>query len=224
MAYADQEMSGNKLVAIIIVGIIHVAIGYLLITGLAISAVKNVVERVTTVDVEEPEPEPEEEEPPPPPPDETTPPPVVVPPPLFPPQNQNQLEDTSEDIPERDETPDVRPTPTPTATPTPTPTVADLSQPVRPVRQGRWASQIANNYPRRAETREIEGVVGVRVTVGTNGRVSGCTVSSSSGSSILDDAACKGMRRYARFEPALDRAGNPTSGSWSTRIRYELTN
>ena len=39
MAYADQQMSGNRVVAIIIVAIIHIALGYLLITGLAIDAV-----------------------------------------------------------------------------------------------------------------------------------------------------------------------------------------
>jgi hypothetical protein len=73
MAYADQQMSGNRVVAIIIVALIHVALGYALITGLAYSAVKEAIERVTTVDIEEPEPE--EEPPPPPPPDETVPPP-----------------------------------------------------------------------------------------------------------------------------------------------------
>ena len=56
MAYADQQMGGSKITSIIIVAVIHVAIGYLLISGLAISAVKEVVERVTTVDIEEPEP------------------------------------------------------------------------------------------------------------------------------------------------------------------------
>ena len=40
MAYADQQMSGNRIVAIIIVALIHIAIGYALITGLAYSAVK----------------------------------------------------------------------------------------------------------------------------------------------------------------------------------------
>ena len=40
MAYADQQMSGNKIIAIIIVALIHVAIGYALITGLAYSAAK----------------------------------------------------------------------------------------------------------------------------------------------------------------------------------------
>ena len=30
MAYADQQMSGNKIIAIIIVALIHVALGYAL--------------------------------------------------------------------------------------------------------------------------------------------------------------------------------------------------
>ena len=64
MAYADQQMSGNRIVAIIIVALIHIALGYALITGLAYNAVQQVVERVTTIDIEEPPP-PEEEPPPP---------------------------------------------------------------------------------------------------------------------------------------------------------------
>ena len=78
MAYADQQMSGSRIASIIIVALIHVAVGYALISGLAISAVKQVVERVTTVDIEEPEPE-EEELPPPPPDQEVAPPPPVAP-------------------------------------------------------------------------------------------------------------------------------------------------
>src|SRR3990170_5021278 len=76
MAYADQQMSGNKVIAIIIVALIHVAIGYALVTGLAYSAAKKLVERVTTVDIEEPPPE---EEPPPPPPEDAPPPPPPAP-------------------------------------------------------------------------------------------------------------------------------------------------
>ena len=79
MAYADQQMSGSRIVAIIIVALIHVALGYALVTGLAYSAIKKAVERVTTVDIEEPPPP--EEEPPPPPPDQVQPPPIVAPPP-----------------------------------------------------------------------------------------------------------------------------------------------
>ena len=82
MAYADQQMSGNRIVAIIIVALIHIALGYALITGLAYNAVQQVVERVTTIDIEEPPPP--EEEPPPPPENvpDTPPPPVAPPPPI----------------------------------------------------------------------------------------------------------------------------------------------
>jgi protein TonB len=72
MAYADQQMSGNRIFAIIIVALIHVAVGYALITGLAYSAVKKAIERVTTVDINEPPPPPPDT---PPPPEPDTPPP-----------------------------------------------------------------------------------------------------------------------------------------------------
>jgi len=60
------------------------------------------------------------------------------------------------------------------------------------------------------------------VTVNAEGRVEACSVASSSGSSVLDDAACQGMERYARFDPALNDAGDPVSASWSTTIVYQL--
>ena len=169
MAYADQQMSGNRIVAIIIVALIHIALGYALITGLAYNAVQQVVERVTTIDIEEPPP-PEEEPPPPP-----------------------------ENVPD-----------------TPPPPVAS------PRGQAGWARRIQSNYPRRAEREGIEGNVGVTITVGTDGRVASCRVSASSGSSDLDAAACDGMTRYARYNPAQDVAGNPIQDTVSTTIVYQL--
>jgi len=216
MAYADQQMSGNRVVAIIIVALIHVALGYALITGLAYSAIKKAVERVTTVDIEEPEPE--EEPPPPPPPDEVMPPPPVAPPPplnisVSPPQIQT-VETPPPPAPVF-----VRPSLPPPPPPPPAPSRA---RGVTPDGLSRWSARIQEQYPPRAVRDEVEGRVGVRVTVGPNGRVADCSVSSSSGSSILDDAACSGMRTYARFNPALDAAGNPISGSYSTTIVYQL--
>ena len=98
----------------------------------------------------------------------------------------------------------------------------DLSRPVQPEGQNRWGRRIIENYPSRALRQEIEGTVGISVEVSTDGRVSTCIVTSSSGSPILDEAACSDMQRYARFTPALDRNGKPTTGSWSTRIVYAL--
>jgi protein TonB len=217
MAYADQQMSGNRVIAIIIVALIHVALGYALITGLAYSAIKKAVERVTTVDIEEPEPE---EEPPPPPPDapEVIPPPVAPPPPInisvAPPQIQTV------DTPPPPAPVFVRPSAPPA--PPPPPPAPSKARGATPDGLGRWSARIQENYPPRAVRDEVEGRVGVRVTVGPNGRVADCSVTSSSGSSILDDAACAGMRSYARFNPAWDAAGNPISGSYSTTIVYNL--
>ena len=212
MAYADQRMSGNKIIAIIIVALIHVAIGYALITGLAYNAVKKAIERVTTVDIEEEVPE--EEEPPPPPPDEIVPPPPVAPPP---PINVSVAPPPIQTV----QTPPPPAPVIPIARPAPPP-APSKARGVTPDGLARWSARIQENYPPRAVRDEIEGRVGVRVSVGPNGRVADCSVTSSSGSPVLDDAACSGMRSYARFNPALDAAGNPITGSYSTTIVYDL--
>jgi protein TonB len=219
MAYADQQMSGNRIIAIIIVALIHIAIGYALITGLAYSAVKKAIERVTAVDIEEPEPEPEEE-PPPPEPDTAPPPPVAPPPPIniavSPPPIQVQSV-----IPPPAPVARVVPPPAPPAPP-PAPPPPSQARGVSTRNEASWARRIQENYPSRAQREGTEGTVGVRVTVTPDGRATGCSVTSSSGSDVLDQAACDGMERYARFNPALNAAGDPISGSYSTRVTYRL--
>lgn len=77
MAYADQQMSGNKITALIIVAILHVVVGYALVTGLAYEAIKKVKEVTSAVNIEEEKP-PEEPPPPPPPKEDTPPPPIEI--------------------------------------------------------------------------------------------------------------------------------------------------
>ena len=224
MAYADQQMSGNRVVAIIIVAIIHIALGYLLVTGLAIDAVKNVVERVTTIDVEEPPPPEPEDEPPPPPPEDV---PQTVPPPVAPPPPMN-----ISPAPPRIVTTPTIPPPAPPAVriPPPAPVAAPPAPPAPPSRArgaspdnlARWAARIQGDYPSSALRREEQGTVTMRITIGANGRVEACAVSGSSGSSALDDAACRGMQRYARYNPALNAAGDPISATTTQSIRYVL--
>ena len=214
MAYADQKLSGNRVTALIVVAILHIILVYALVTGLAYSAFQKVKERVETFDVDKEKPP---EEPPPPPPDQPLPPPPIVAPP--PPISFSRPAPVLETV----TTP---PPPAPiftTAAPAPPPPpVASKARGAKPKGQGSWAARIQDNYPSAALRKEIEGTVAVRVTVGPDGRVSGCTVSGSSGSGDLDSAACDGMTRYARFEPALDAGGSPTSGSFSTRIVYKI--
>ena len=232
MAYADQEMSGSRVISIIIVALIHVGIGYMLVTGLAKSAVQEIAERVTMVEIEEEEepPEPEEEPPPPEPMDQPVapPPPVAPQPPIRVAPNPPDVR-TQQRIPPPappaliipPPAPPARPAAPPPPPPPPPPPAPSQARPARPDGQASWQRRIIENYPSRALRREIEGTVGVAVTVGANGRVSSCRVTRSA-DPILDQAACADMQRYARFEPALDDAGNPTSGSWSTNIVYQI--
>lgn len=220
MSYASQQqgLTGTKLVALIIALAIVGGIGVVMVVGLAINAIKKEIERVTTIDIEEPPPPEEPDEPPPPQEDTAPPPPVAPPPPISiapaPPPIQTQPT-----IPPPSP-PALRIPPPAPAGPPPAP--PSKARGARTQNERRWAARIQENYPARALREEIEGTVGVRVTVTADGRASGCSVTSSSGSDILDAAACTGMERYARFEPALDDAGNPTTGSYSTRITYRL--
>jgi len=218
MSYADQQMSGNRIVAIIIVALIHVAIGYALVTGLAYSALKKAVERVTTVDIEEPPPP--KDEPPPPPPKETAPPPPVAPPPPInispaPPPIQTQPT-----IPPP-APPVLRvPPPAPVAPPAPPPPRFTPKSPQPKGNPGNWAN--SNDYPSRSLREEKEGVTRFSVQVGADGRVTSCSVTGSSGTPELDSTTCSLIQRRARFSPATDGEGNPTSGSWSSSVRWQI--
>jgi protein TonB len=79
-----------------------------------------------------------------------------------------------------------------------------------------------DDYPQSAIRNEEQGTTAVRLTIGPDGRVSDCSITSSSGSSALDSATCNILKRRARFTPAKDQAGNPVSDTFPQRIRWEL--
>jgi protein TonB len=209
-------MSGNRVVALIIVALIHLVVGYTLITGLAQKGFQAIVQRVTTVDIEEPEPEPEEEPPPPPEPDTAPPPPVAPPAPIqiavAPPPIQ-----TTRIIPPPAPPALVIPPPAPPAPPPPRFTPQDPEPRGNP---GNWVT--TNDYPRRAMRQELEGTTSFRLTVGTDGRVTNCQITSSSGHAELDEATCRNLERRARFRAATDGNGNETVGYYSNRVRWVI--
>ena len=216
MAYGDNVDPKNRVVAIVLVGLFTAVLGYGLVNGLNISIVKKIAEKLDVVDVEEPPPP--EEPPLPPPPDNQLPPPppVVTPPsPIPPPVTTN----TVQSVPKAPPTPPP-PVFTPPAPPAPPPT-PDLSQAGTPRgNPGRWATN--DDYPARAMREEREGTTGFRVTYNAEGRVTACDVTSSSGHADLDAETCKLIQRRGRFNPGKDRAGNPTGGSYSNRIRWQI--
>jgi protein TonB len=213
-------MSGNKITAIVIVALIHVFIGYALVTGLAYEAYQKAVQKVTTVDIKE-EPK-KEEEPPPPPPEKK--PDVSPPPPVAPPVKINVAQNPPEIATVRVAPPPAPPVvlaaPAPVVAPPAPPAPKGATTPVQPRgNPGSWATDA--DYPQKAIVQEKQGTTGFRLTVGTDGRVVDCTVTSSSGSPDLDEATCKNVSRRARFKPAMEN-GSPVQSTYSNRIRWVL--
>jgi len=211
MSYADQSMSGNRITALIIVALIHIAVGYALITGLAYEGYKKVLQRVTAVDIKE---EVKKEPPPPPKKLDIKPPPIVVPPPKINVTTQAPVVETVREAPPP---PPIVLPPPPSAPPPPRFSPKGAVPKGNP---GSWAT--TNDYPSRALREEREGTSGFRVTVGPDGRVTDCQITSSSGHADLDAATCDNVRRRARFNPAMDGDGNPTTGSYSNRVRWVI--
>ena len=227
MSYANRrQMSGNRTVSIVIVALLHVLLGYAIITGLAYNVVKKAAEDLKTFDVEE-EPPPPPEEPPPPPPEkqvETPPPPVVSPPPLVRTHTPPPPVSTVNVAPPPVITttaPPIPPAPPAPPAPPPPPPPAVKVQPAKA--RANLASYFSDDdYPQDAIRNEQQGTTGVRLDIGPDGRVTNCTVTSSSGSSSLDSTTCRLLRSRARFTPATDSSGARTSDTTSTRIVWRL--
>jgi periplasmic protein TonB len=214
MSYAQRkQMSSNRVVAIIVVALIHLVLGYALVTGLAYNVAKKAIEDLKTFDVEDEPPPPPDEPPPPPEKVPDTPPPMVAPPPIV---------RTNTAPPPVIVTP-VAPPPQITVAP-PKPPPPPPPRTVKPAAaKANLASYVSNDdYPDSAIRNEEQGVTAFRLDVGPDGRVTNCTVTSSSGSSSLDSATCRLMRSRARFTPATDSTGNRVSDSVSSRIRWVL--
>lgn len=220
MAYADRNMSGSRVVALIIVALIHVALGYAFVTGLAYQFVKKAQENLTTFEVEEPPPPPEEEPPPPPPDQPVQPPPVVAPPPIVRTQTIAPPIISTVPLPPPVAPPVIAP-PAPPAPPPAPPAPPRVAKPLQPRgNPSSWATDA--DYPPSALRAEEQGTTGFRLEVGPDGRVTNCTVTSSSGSSSLDEATCRLVSRRARFNPAEDASGNKIAASFTNRIRWQI--
>ncbi len=214
MAYADQQMSGNRITALIVVAIIHVVLVYALVTGLAYEGAAKLIKKVTAIDIKE---EVKKDEPPPPPKKITAPPPPVAPPvrinvSVAPPQITTVLTP-----------PPPAPiilAPAPSAPAAPPPPRIQPKGPTPKGNPGSWAN--SNDYPSRALREEQEGITRFRVSVGSDGRVASCDVTGSSGSSELDAATCSLITRRGRFNPATDGEGQPISSSWSSSVRWQI--
>lgn len=105
-----------------------------------------------------------------------------------------------------------------TGTPLPPPPWATAARPTENPTE--WVT--VNDYPLKALREELQGMTGFRVTIGTDGTVTGCTITSTSGTPELDEATCRLVNQRARFSPALNAKGEPVIGQYSSRIRWVI--
>ena len=207
-------MSKNRQIALVGVALLHVVLGYAIVTGFAISVVKKIMEPLEAVNVKEEAPPPDE--PPPPPPQEIEIPPYVPPPEVSVQSDAPTNAITTQSTISRPDPPVVAP-PAPPAPP------AALPPPAPATPRGRGNAFTDDDYPSASRAAEEEGVARVSYVVGTDGRVTGCEVIQTSGFKRLDDATCGIIQRRFRFNPAT-RDGQPVAERKTQPVRWRLTN
>lgn len=108
------------------------------------------------------------------------------------------------------------------------PVVTDPQLPPEPVfvdarLDRRFADRFQPPYPASAQRLEQEGVVILRVLVGSDGRVTRAEIRSSSGHASLDESAIRHALRAWRFVPAT-RDGAAVEAWRDIPVRFELQN
>jgi len=210
MSYAQRkELSGNRTLAWVFTIVVVGSLLYAIVTGLAYSVIKKGVENLKVVDVEDKPPPPPDKPPPPPKDMPKVPPPPMTPPPLV-----------------RTEAP---PPPIQTVTQVAPPVIPPVApsppQPPPPPRKVQSAQSAKgdlrslfqpDDYPASAQAAEAQGTAQAQLTISSDGRVEGCNIIKSSGNSALDSATCNILRRRAKFTPARDSNGQPTTDTITT--------
>jgi periplasmic protein TonB len=210
--YAEQQRKpGKHLVGFGIVILLHIVIGYALVTGLArkvVEVIKNPIETKIIEEVKPPPPPPENL--PPPPPKLAPPPPSFVPPPEVvvapPPTPAPAITTTTVAPPPAPVT--IAPAPTPAAPPAPAappvataPGFADI----------RACAPKGEDIPAAAVKAEARGETTIKFTVGADGKLQNAEVTKSAGASrehrLLDRFAMAKLSECT-FKPGRDASGN----------------
>lgn len=97
-----------------------------------------------------------------------------------------------------------------------------LTREVQPRRVDRLLREMWHSYPARALGGGYQAALRLRLIVNTDGRVDECNVQAAVGLDDFHESACRTLRNYARFEPALDANGIPIRSYWTTSVSYRI--
>ncbi len=123
------------------------------------------------------------------------------------------------------------PVPAPPAPPAPPPPPAFLGYapppPPRLIQPPRAKANLGTlfndrDYPAAALRNHEAGTVRFRLTVGKDGLVTDCAITASSGSVALDSTTCRVLTERARFTPARDVRGKPSTDGVSGRVTWRI--
>jgi TonB family protein len=88
--------------------------------------------------------------------------------------------------------------------------------------EGEWRQLFTIvNYPAASLRAKKGGLVAFRATIGTDGRVSKCTVVQSSGTQELDDQTCSVLTTKGRFKPAVAADGSKVAAPFVDFMMWE---
>src|SRR5690242_17432470 len=203
MSYAHPRSSSRHLTGVAITVVLHVALIYALIHGLARKIVEVVAPPLETKIIAEAKPPTPEKPPPPPPPKLAPPPPPYIPPPEVRIQMPVQPPPTIQVAPS--------PAPPPPQVFAPTPPPAPPAPPAQAQPAVRITDSCTLRPPYTAAMRRAreEGEVRVKALVDVSGRVLESNVDRSSGFRRLDEASREAVLE-CRYRPAVGSDGRPT--------------
>jgi len=174
--YAQQQRSwGRHLPSILVVGVLHILLGWALVNGLARRVVEVIKQPIETKVIEEVKKPPPDLPPPPPPPKLQAPPPPFIPPPEI--QIQQPPPPPQQTITTVTTTPPP-PGPPPKVYTPPAPTPAPAQPPIR--KEYKASYRVDPSFPREAIRRGISGHVVAWVHVAPAGNVTDVEIRSSS--------------------------------------------
>jgi len=105
----------------------------------------------------------------------------------------------------------------------PSPSPASLYDPVGAKPKGNPGNWVTNeDYRPRWIQEELSGTARFTLQIDARGKVTGCTITRSTGHPALDTATCDLVSKRARFDAARDGNGKPVAGSYSNSVRWSI--
>lgn len=107
--------------------------------------------------------------------------------------------------------------------PGPSPSPTSLYDPVGASPKGNPGKWVTNaDYRPRWIQEELSGTARFTLSIDARGKVTGCTITRSTGHATLDTATCDLVTKRARFDAARDGNGKPVAGTYSNAVTWRI--